>query len=130
MGGASLVYDALPALALLRLELRAVPSEELAELLAAGFRFRQHSRFVAEMRDQRFQGGEIVTPKRIADLARAKAVDAQGLEHAAAGTQRGFEGLALDDVDATRLELDVVRHVPRAGNDGELWKVLANAIGQ
>ena len=60
---------------------------------------------------------DVVPPERVRHLARAETIDAQRLQHVAAGAQRRLEGLALHDRHAPRAQLDVVRDVPRPRDD-------------
>src|SRR5262249_26578627 len=103
-----------PALALLGLELRAIAGEEFAQLLAAGFRRGQRLRVVAEDRDKRLHRRDVVAAGTTGHPPAANKIDDERLENVAAGAQRRLERLALDQVDAARLELHVVIDVSRA----------------
>src|SRR5258708_32035174 len=102
---------------MLALELLAIACELARELLASLAGDRQAARVVLIEGQHRIDARDIVPPEDVGELACAKPVDAQSLERGTPDPQRRLEGLALGDLDAAQLQLEVVRHVARAAHD-------------
>src|SRR5579862_192655 len=112
------------------LEALAVARELLLQLLAALLRVGHAPPLVRIELERRVDARDVMAPESVREFLGAKTVDAQPLQRRAADPERRLESLALDDLHPAQLQLEIVAHVARPGDDFQRREVHAHPVDE